>query len=86
MLLLLASDVFVFFPSNVTPSLLEVFHCILLLYFILKRAVVIKNVKSEKVQKKSHPFVCCECCEVEVSATADHSFRGVLPTVARRCV
>ena len=26
------------------------------------------------------------CCQVEVSATADHSSRGVLPTVVRRCV
>jgi len=26
------------------------------------------------------------CCQVEVSATDDHSSRGVLPTVARRCV
>jgi hypothetical protein len=27
------------------------------------------------------------CCQVEVSATgADHSSRGVLPTVARCCV
>ena len=26
------------------------------------------------------------CRQVEVSATTDHSFRGVLPTVVRRCV
>jgi hypothetical protein len=26
------------------------------------------------------------CCQVEISATDDHSSRGVLPTVARRCV
>ena len=26
------------------------------------------------------------CCQVEVSATDDHSSRGVLPTVASRCV
>ena len=26
------------------------------------------------------------CCQVEVSATHDHSSRGVLPTVMRRCV
>ena len=26
------------------------------------------------------------CCQVEVSATGDHSSRGVLPTVMRRCV
>ena len=28
-------------------------------------------------------FVCCECC---VLRRADHSSRGVLPTVARHCV
>jgi len=27
-------------------------------------------------------FVCCECCVQR----ADHSSRGVLPTVVRRCV
>jgi len=26
------------------------------------------------------------CCQLEVFATADHSSRGVLPTVVRRCV
>ena len=26
------------------------------------------------------------CCPVEVSARTDHSSRGVLPTVVRRCV
>ena len=26
------------------------------------------------------------CCQVEVCATADHSSRGVPPTVVRRCV
>ena len=26
------------------------------------------------------------CCQVEVPATADHSSRGVLATVVRRCV
>jgi hypothetical protein len=32
-------------------------------------------------------FVCCVCCQVERSLRrADHSYRGILPTVARRCV
>ena len=33
-------------------------------------------------------YVClsCECCQVEVSRRVDHSSRGVLPTVMRRCV
>jgi len=30
-------------------------------------------------------FVCCECCVLSLRRI-DHSFRGVLPTVARRCV
>jgi len=30
-------------------------------------------------------FVCCECCVLSGRRT-DHSFRGVLPTVVRRCV
>jgi len=33
-------------------------------------------------------FVCCECCVVKQRSLqrADHSSRGVLPTVVRRCV
>jgi len=34
-------------------------------------------------------FVCCECCVLSgrgLLRRTDHSFRGVLPTVARRCV
>ena len=33
-------------------------------------------------------FVCCECCMLSQRSLrrADHSSRGVLPTVARRCV
>jgi len=34
-------------------------------------------------------FVCCKCCvlsDTGLCEGADHSFRGVLPTVARRCV
>jgi hypothetical protein len=31
-------------------------------------------------------FVCVVCGQVEVPARADHSSRGILPTVARRCV
>ena len=30
--------------------------------------------------------VSAACCQVEVFSTADHSSRGVLPTVVRRCV
>jgi len=26
------------------------------------------------------------CCQVEAVRRTDHSFRGVLPTVARRCM
>jgi len=37
------------FSFNVTPSLLEMFHCILLLCFILKHVVVI-NVSCEKIK------------------------------------
>jgi hypothetical protein len=28
---------------------------------------------------------CCVCCQVVVCATADHSSRGVLPTVVCPC-
>jgi len=41
---------------------------------------------------ESHPghgylsVVSVVCCQVEVSATDYHSFRGVLPNVARRCM
>jgi len=35
-------------------------------------------------------FVCCECCVLSgrglCDGLIDHSSRGVLPTVARRCV
>ena len=34
-------------------------------------------------------FVCCECCVLSgrgLCDGTDHSFRGILPTVARRCV
>ena len=31
-------------------------------------------------------FVCCECCVLSALRRADHSSRGVLPTVVRRCV
>ena len=33
-------------------------------------------------------FVCCECCVLSGRdlRRTDHSFRGVLPTVAHRCV
>jgi hypothetical protein len=36
-----------------------------------------------------HGYVCCEClcCQLEVSVRrADHSFRGVLPSVVCVCV
>jgi hypothetical protein len=32
------------------------------------------------------PVVSVVCCQVDVSTSADHSSRGVLPTVMRRCV
>jgi hypothetical protein len=31
-------------------------------------------------------LLCVVCCQVEVMRQADHSSRGVLPTVARRVV
>jgi hypothetical protein len=37
-----------------------------------------------RIPREAWMFVCCVYCQVEVSATADHSSRGVLPTVARR--